>query len=489
MATNNTKATTSTKKEETKQKSPSPPSNGEINFSKYKTNPPLQVFGDTSNKVRPNTYKQLGRATSFVSNGDSLYVNTGPHQYALATWDYARKNEPIISDGLDKIVLSVLAKIGSYNHPNPDIRKFIKANLKHKIRHWIENITYSMLWSGKSVSEIIWEKKWDGDTPQLWVKDLINYHTSQVILRLNNYGTLTHGEQVLNSQFNTGVWVPRPILTEDKKMYKVDRNNTGSHIRLAKDKLIIATYKDEGNNPHGTPALYAAIQWSLYKAAFVDMYSIALDRYGTPLMYFIVPATQTTEDMEEVDGTIRKKMFREALQDELQDLRSGSVLILERQGNKDAAEPKVESLTTGNNFGDSFITAIDKCDQNMLHAMGIPNLLIKNQDLGLGSGGTTEKQVEMFEMSIEQIAIKVSEVLIDQLIKTLITYNFSPKLVDHADNYGEFIIKPIRYVDYKVMAESAKILTEAGVIAPLVSEMDRKFIRNQLGIPNDHEDA
>jgi hypothetical protein len=206
-------------------------------------------------------------------------------------------------------------------------------------------------------------------------------------------------------------------------------------------------------------------------------------------MYFIVPATQTTEDMEEVDGTIRKKMFREALQDELQDLRSGSVLILERQGNKDAAEPKVESLTTGNNFGDSFITAIDKCDQNMLHAMGIPNLLIKNQDLGLGSGGTTEKQVEMFEMSIEQIAIKVSEVLIDQLIKTLITYNFSPKLVDHADNYGEFIIKPIRYVDYKVMAESAKILTEAGVIAPLVSEMDRKFIRNQLGIPNDHEDA
>ena len=72
-------------------------SNGEININKFNTNPPLLVLGD--NKLRPNTYKQLGRATSFVSNGDSLYVNTGPHPYQLAVWDYVRKREPIISDG------------------------------------------------------------------------------------------------------------------------------------------------------------------------------------------------------------------------------------------------------------------------------------------------------------------------------------------------------------------------------------------------------
>jgi hypothetical protein len=482
MATNNT--TKTTKKVEAKQSPPS--SNGEINYSKYKTNPPLQVFGDSANRVRPNTYKQLGRATSYVSNGDSLYVNTGPHPYAIATWDYARKNEPIISDGLDKMVLSIVAKIGSYNHPNPDIKAFVKANLKNKIRSWIENMAYTMLWSGKSVSEIVWEKKYDGDVGQLWVKDLINYHPSQVILRLNNFGALTHGEQVLTSQFNTGVWVPRPILTKEFKAYKIDRNCTGSHIRLPKDKVIIATYKDEGNNPHGTPALYAAIQWSLYKAAFVDMYSIALDRYGTPLMYFIVPATQTTEDTEELDGTIRKKMFREALQDELQDLKSGSVLILERQGNKDAPEPKVEALTTGNNFGDSFVTAINTCDQNMLHAMGIPNLIIRDEGRGLGSGGSAEKQVQMFEAMIEGIAIKITQVLIEQLIKTLITYNFYG--VPHADNYGEFIIKPIRYADYKIIADSAAILQKAGFVSPFTNPKDKAFFRSQLGIPNDDED-
>lgn len=483
MATKNTEQ--ATKKEDVKQKSTTP-SNGEINYSKYKTNPPLQVFGDSSNRVRPNTYKQLGRATSYVSNGDSLYVNTGPHPYAIAAWDYARKNEPIISDGLDKMVLSILAKIGSYNHPNPDIKKFVKANLKNKVRHWIENIAYTMLWSGKSVSEITWEKKYDGETGQLWVKDLINYHPSQIILRLNNFGALTHGEQVLNSQFNTGVWVPRPMLTKDAKAYKIDRNCTGSHIRLPHDKVVIAAYRDEGNNPHGTPALYAAINWSLHKGAFVDMYSIALDRYGTPLMYFIVPATQTTEDVEDVDGTVRKKMFREALQDELQDLRSGSVLILERQGNKDAPEPKVAALTTGNNFGDSFKNAIEMCDQQMLHALGIPNLIIRDGSSGLGTGTSAEKQLEMFDMAITQIATKISQVLIEQLVKTIITYNFYG--VPDADNYGEFVIKPMRYVDYKIIADSAKALAEAGYVTPLTNAKDKAFFRSQLGIPNDDED-
>lgn len=482
MATNNT--TKTTKKVEAKQSPPS--SNGEINYSKYKTNPPLQVFGDSSNRVRPHTYKQLGRATSYVSNGDSLYVNTGPHPYAIAAWDYARKNEPIISDGLDKMVLAILAKIGSYNHPNPDIKAFVKANLKNKVKSWIENIAYTMLWSGKSVSEITWKKKWNGDTPQLWVDTLINYHPSQVILRLNNYGALTHGEQVLNSQFNTGVWVPRPILTKDAKAYKIDRNCTGSHIRLAKDKLVIVSYKDEGNNPHGTPALYSAIQWSLYKAAFVDMYSIALDRYGTPLMYFIVPATQTTEDIEEVDGTVRKKMFREALQDELQDLRSGSVLILERQGNKDAPEPKVEALTTGNNFGDSFVNAIELCDKQMLHSLGIPNLIIRDGNSGLGTGTSAEKQLEIFDMAITQIATKVSQALIEQPIKTLIIYNFYG--VPDADNYGEFVIRPMRYADYKIIADSAAVLSEAGFVSPFTNAKDKAFFRSQLGIPNDDED-
>ena len=462
------------------------PKNGEININKYKTNPPLLVLGD--NKVRPNTYKQLGRATSFVSDGDSLYVNRGPSPYQLAVWDYIRKKEPIISDGLDKMVLSVLAKVGSYNHPNKDINRFVNANLENKVREWIENITYSMLWSGKSVSEIVWEKKYDSDVPQLWIKDIINYHTSQIILRVNNYGTLTHGEKIMNSQFNTGVWVPKPILTDDSKAYKVSKDCTGSHIRLAKDKIILATYKSEGNNPHGTPALYAAVDFCLYKEAFRDMYSIALDRYGTPLMYFIVPATQTTEDIEELDGTIRKKMFREALQEEVESLSSGSVLILERQGNKDSPEPKVEALTTGNNFGDSFINAINLMDQNMLYALGIPNLIVRDDNGGLGSGGSAERQLEIFDMAITQIAIKVTQVILQQAVKPLISYNYSSLLVKDANKSGTFVIKPMRYVDYKVMSDSTKVLTETGVISPMTNIKDKMYIRNQLGFPNDEEE-
>ncbi len=454
------------------------------------TRSPVLLMGET--KSRPKIYKQLGRATSYVSDGDSLYVNTGPHPYQIAVWDYIRKKEPIISDGLDKMVLSILAKIGNYSHPNKNIETFVKANLRNKVKGWIENIAYSMLWSGKSVSEIVWEKRaaTDGDIGQLWVKELINYHTSQVQIRINSFGTLTHGEAIPGSQFNTGIWVPMPqkqlIKDSARRLYKVTRDCTGTSIRLPEDKVILVTYKGEGNNPHGTPALYGAVDYSLYKEAFRDMYSTALDRYGTPLMYFIVPSTQTSEDVEDVDGTVRKKMFKESLEEEIKNLSSSSVLILERQGNKDSIEPKVGAITTGNNFGDSFIAAIKLMDENMLHALGIPNLIIRDENKGLGSGGSSERQLEIFDMAITQIATKIVQALLEQIIGPLIRYNFS--ITDaHIADVGEFAIKPMRYVDYASLATSLLTLTSAGIINASTDPRDKAFFRNQLGIPNEDE--
>ena len=96
------------------------------------------------------------------------------------------------------------------------------------------------------------------------------------------------------------------------------------------------------------------------------------------------------------------------------------------------------------------------------------------------------KQLEIFDMAITQIATKVSQALIEQFIKVLIMYNFYG--VPDADNYGEFIIKPMRYADYRIVADSAKTLADAGYVSPLTNAKDKAFFRSQLGIPNDDED-
>ena len=122
----------------------------------------------------------------------------------------------------------------------------------------------------------------------------------------------------------------------------------------------------------------------------------------------------------------------------------------------------------------------------MLHSLGIPNLIIRDGTSGLGTGTSAEKQLEIFDMAITQIATKVSQALIEQFIKVLIMYNFYG--VPDADNYGEFIIKPMRYADYRIVADSAKTLADAGYVSPLTNAKDKAFFRSQLGIPNDDED-
>ena len=45
----------------------------------------------------------------------------------------------------------------------------------------------------------------------------------------------------------------------------------------------------------------------------------------------------------------------------------------------------------------------------------------------------------------------------------------------------------MRYVDYKVIADSARTLTEAGIINPIINEKDRRHFRNLLAIPDEEE--
>lgn len=432
------------------------------NNSTIPTNPP-SVTSPVYRK-RPVSAGQLGRATSYISDGESFSVNHKPHYYQLAAWDNARRKEPIIFDGLQKIVLAVLMKLGSYSHPDPAIKEFVSANIESHIHNWISDSLNTLLWSGFSVGEPIWKYKLGPDSkPQVWIEDIVTYHPTQVNFKVNNNGRLTHGERLPDSPFLTGIWVPTPIT----EVHKVKPNNPsymGSYIRLPKSKTFYTKIGRDGNNPFGTSLIASILEYHLFKEAFRDMLAVALDRYGTPLVYAVVPSQQTNEMVNEPDGTTRPKWLYEQVTDALSDMRSEVAMVF-TQVDKDHPV-KLEALTTGNNFADTFNQAIKMCDENMMIGMGIPNLIVRDDNNGMGSSGAAERQAELFHAYISSIYKIVTNDFLDQVVLQLIQYNFDARTNPLAYLPGSIKERPMRWSEMAVLTDAIAELTNLGYMSP-----------------------
>ncbi len=429
-------------------------------------------------------FGQLGRATSYTSNGETFSFTRKPSYYQLAAWDDARRKEPLIKQGLEYLVLAIVSKIGSYSHPDPEIDDFVQANIENKIKGWIANIAMTALWSGFGVSEINYTNKvGPGGIPQTWFDDVINFHPLQVTLMLNDYGVVKDGDRIMSSPFKSGIYVPAPY-TAIQRPAK-NREYMGSLVRLPKSKRVYVALNNEGNNPYGRSILESVLPYHLFKEAYRDMMTVALDRYGTPLVYAIVPPLDTKEMIEEPDGTVRPKTLQEMTVEQMQNLSNESVLVF-TQISKDQPV-QLGALTTGNNFSDAFQQAMDMCDLNMLHGLGIPNLLIKDNHSRMGSGGASERQLEIFNAFVGSLFDLIVGAFVEQAIAQLIQFNFDPKKNPKAYNAGKIQKKPTRVNELKVVTESIKALTELGFINP-TNPVDFRYVRELIDLPGREPD-
>ena len=436
----------------------------------------------TNIKGRPAKYGQWGKAVSYVSSGEGFEPTKKPHYYQLAAWDNARLKEPIIKNGIEKVVLYVCKKLGHYHHPNKMIEDFVRANIEDYLPKWIEEMTSSAFWSGFGVGEILWEKKiGPNNLRQIWLNDIVNYHPTQVDFRLNDNSRLTHGEKREHDNYLSGIWVTAPnTMKAYKSKTKHNFNNyDGSRIRLHESKVFHVAFGGAHNNPWGESRLTSVLEYHLFKEAFRDMMAIALDRYGTPLLYAIVPPQSTSEIITEPDGSQRNKTYREAVAEVMGDVRGNQAIVLE-QLSKDYPV-NLGSLTTGNNFSDVFNKAIDFCDNNMQIGLGIPNLIMRDERSGLGSGKSSENQVEMFNIMVGHIFQIVTKAFTHQVIKQLIAFNFDPYTVADIHVPGFIAERPLRPTEIEVLTKSYKTLTELGLVNPS-NQDDYNQIRDMFGL-------
>lgn len=448
------------------------------NISTLATSPPAKTTAVF--RRQPSVYGQMGLATSYTSSGESYSCSRKPDYYQLAAWDNCRRKEPIVKQGLEYIVLALLAKIGPYSHPDNQIDDFVQANIENKLKRWIGDLAATLLWSGFSVSEINYtSKEGPKGIPQTWFDDFVNYHPLQISLHLNDFNCVKDGDKVTGSTFKSGIYVPAPMSHQTTP--RKNREYMGSLVRLTKGKRVYLNYHGEGNNPWGRSILESVLPYHLFKEAFRDMLATALDRYGTPLLYVIVPPLDTRELTQDPDGTTRPKTLQEMTAEQMQNLSSESALVF-TQISKDQPV-QVGALTTGNNFADAFSQGIELCDNNMLHGMGVPNLLIKDSNGRLGTGGASERQLELFDTFITALFDLVVGGFVEQAIAQLIQYNFDVKSNPKALNAGSIQRRPTRAAELDSVIKAITALTNLGYVNP-ANPVDFRFVRELVTLPD-----
>jgi hypothetical protein len=451
------------------------------NISTLETKPPVNT--SAVYRRQPAAFRQLGFARSYTPNeqADNYFPTYKPNYYQLVALDSLREKEPIVKQGLEYIESAVISRLGNYSHPSNQIDDFVQANIETKFKKWVRDALRTVLWSGYSVQENIWMQKIgkNGEI-QTWIDDLISFHPLQVTLVPNDYGIIKDGEQVYDKVYKSGVWVPLPPHKVSQLAKSKNTDTVGSLVRLPRSKRVYMAYRSEATNLYGKSLINACLYWYLYKHAFVEILFKASMRYATPLIYVKVPPTATDEMVTEPDGEVRPKSMQEKVTEMLQDGVENESALVFTQISKDQPV-EVGALTTGNNFSDSFINAIDLCDDNMRAILGLPNLIMKDNIGGLGSGGTSERQIEQFNKMIASLFDFVIEHILNQAILQLIQYNFDARVIPEALHPGIIQCKPARDTELKTILDGIKNLFEPYQLNK--TEAERNYIKDLLGFP------
>jgi hypothetical protein len=196
----------------------------------------------------------------------------------------------------------------------------------------------------------------------------------------------------------------------------------------------------EGLTPTHNSLLRRAYKWWVQKDTYCRMMSVALDRKGTPLTIIYASQHTTLQDTTKVSSTdtnqrgVRNIGIRAdvAAQQAFTNVHNDTFVVL--PGKK--GEIFDTDFVPQDAHADQFMQAIDMCNKSMLRSLLIPSLIFGNGD-GSGSFALGQEHAKTFLQILDGELQGLQEVLKEQLIREMLTYNF-PEEMWKADGVGEF---------------------------------------------------
>ena len=341
-------------------------------------------------------------------------------------------DDETIGTGLEYLTGRVVSRIGTYSHEKEEIKELVDRS--------IESIRGTLTDARRGI-----------------LRDSFAYGYGVGEFTVKNEG----GKWILSS-----IQILDPTSIEFK-MEKFSDNSYGvgtvvqdtgtEEVEIPAGKCIIKTYGDS-TTPYGKSLLRRCYRWWSFKKSIPKMWAVALERYGTPMLF---GRTDNREDRKKLEAVFSN-------------LYSNSHLVTD-------TKTEIQTLyTPGGGIGNGYMTALDQCDKMMYRAMFLPSLLGSGENGGSYSLGQVHS--ELFNATAAALAEDYIDTELEQLWRPLIEWNFGPQ-----DNYGDFMIMDAMPIGEKAAMSSMYLtLAQTGILAP---ESDRKWVRESLGLPDMEEGA
>jgi hypothetical protein len=401
----------------------------------------IESFKDLTEQRGTNIPALFSTFYKFIHNPSSVSVET--YKRMVDTDD-------TIGSGVDFLTTCLAARLGKYQHPNPEITDWVRKALDGIKGGWSNTVKQmlSASWAGFSVAEKVWKNCEDGFVPEricvlppstiLFEADRVGEITADGILQYQrNWNPLSLGMGIgyfggamsIGMGFMSASASPDPFAKFGDLPFPMRTANSYNYlcIRIPKQKCIHISFDAQGNfgNPYGRSLLRRLYKWWVIKDAAIRMMSVALDRKGTPLTIVYASQHATLVDPKKTsvannrgDRNVSIRADQAAKQ-AFEHIHNDTTIIL--PGKK--GEIFDTDFVPQDAHADQFIMAIDTCNKSFLRALLIPALIFGNGD-GTGSYALGQEHSKTFVQTLDGILEGIQEAIKEQLIKEMLTYNF-----------------------------------------------------------------
>lgn len=400
----------------------------------------------------PDIYKpEVGQVGSQLQTTFNLFDGAILNPDAVLVYEYERmlNTDETVSAAFHFLTLCVISFLGNYTHPDEKIATFVHdcfESMEGSLSLACEDIL-SAVWAGYSATEIVWKAN-DG---KLMLDYLATYHPTTITFHVNERGRLDKVKQI-SAMSALGEEIPS-------------------------EKCIIYSYRKRFNNYYGVAAFKPIRKNWLLKDAFLKMWARALDKFGTPGLFAVVPDGMV-KDPDTGEETSQLAYATKLLAN----FQNGTALVLSAKdtgtGSHSSQVPKVDTVAAGGTgVGEAFDKAISYLNKMLSRGLLIPSLVF---DEGARSGSLAlgTSHFNGFLLMVRAVFTQMKEVLLDQFISRLLTYNFGPQ-----KDWGDFQERPPSANELKLYSEIFLNLGNAGFIDPAIED-DFKYARNIMGLPD-----
>ncbi len=402
------------------------------------------------------------RGTTIPALFNTFYKFTqNPSSVSIETFKRMVDTDDTIGSGVDFLTTCLAARLGRYTHPSSEITEYVNKGIEGMKGGWVPTLkqVLSATWAGYAVGEKVWKNTTEGFLPEklmvfppstvMFETDRQGEVTSDGILQYQrNYNPLLLGQGIsyfagistfgFTQPFKPDMWAKYgdlafPLRAANYYNYMA--------IRIPKLKCLHFAFDAQGvfGSPYGRSLLRRIYNQFISKHAFLQMLAVALDRKGTPLTIVYADPNQSIEDASRTDFSLNNKgktgnkiRADVAARQAFQNIHNDTTIILPGKKGQWYDVDFVEQQSNA----DVFIQAINMCDRGILRGLLVPSLIFGNGD-GTGSYSLGQEHAKSFDKICDSINSGLEAVLVDQLVKEIICYNF-PKSAYEKDGFGSF---------------------------------------------------